>query len=120
MRKRRRGVKNMSDRPKNTATGYKKEKAVVSWLERHGFEISYEGGRGPADIIATDGSRRWYIQVKYTRKTKMDSSRFSKERESLIKMADQKHGTAVLCYVVQSTIWFVSAKTNETLQRGFL
>ncbi len=114
------GVKNMSDRPKNTATGYNKEKAVVSWLERHGFKIIYKGGRGPADIIATDGSRRWYIQVKYTRKTKMDPSRFSKERKSLITMADQKHATAVLCYVVQSTIWFVSAKTDETLQRGFL
>lgn len=110
----------MNDRPKNTATGYNKEKAVVSWLERHGFEIFYEGGRGPADIIASDGGRRWYIQVKYTRKMEMDSSRFSSELRPLIRMAEKKYATAVLCYVVQGTVWFVSAKTGETLQRGFL
>ncbi len=110
----------MSERPKNTATGYKKEKAVVKWLERHGFKISYDGGKGPADIIASDGGRRWYIQVKYTRKMEMDSSRFSNDLGPLIGMAEKKYATAVLCYVVQSTVWFVSAKTGETLLRGFL
>ena len=110
----------MSERPKNTATGYKKEKAVVDWLERHGWVIIYEGGRGPADIIAKNGSTKWLIQVKYTRKTQMDSSRFSKERVSLIKLAEDSRGTAILCYVVQDRVWFVSAKTDKTLKRGYL
>jgi Holliday junction resolvase len=110
----------MSERPKNTVTGYNKEKAVVTWLERHGFEILYEGGRGPADIIATDGGRRWLIQVKYTRSMEMGLERFDKERGPLIRAANKHGGTAVLCVVVQNSLWFISAKTEETLARGFL
>lgn len=110
----------MNERPKNTATGYNKEKAVVRWLERHGFEILYEGGRGPADIIARSGGRYWFIQVKYTRRREMGGERFDKERGPLIRMASKLGGTAVLCFVVQSSLWFDSAKTDENLARGFL
>ena len=107
-------------RPKNTSTGQRKEKGVVSWLEKKGWKIVYEGGRGPADIIAANGSTKWFIQVKYTRSHGMDLSRFSKELEPLIQMAEKNHGTAVLCIVIQRSIWFCSAKTFMTLKRGFL
>lgn len=106
-------------RPKNTATGQKKEKDVVSWLERKGWDIIYEGGRGPADIIAKNGGSKWFIQVKYTRSHEKDVSRFSKELQPLIKMAEDGHGTAVLCYVIQTSLWFCSVKTSGTLKRGF-
>ncbi len=110
----------MSERPKNTATGYNKEKAVVKWLDRHGFEILYRGGRGPADIEARNGGRYWLIQVKYTRSRQMGGERFDKERGPLIRMARKHSGTAVLCFVIQSSVWFDSAKTDENLARGFL
>ncbi len=111
-------MKNIDKRPKNTSTGYRKEKEVVGWLERHGFDIHYQGGRGPADIIAINGGKRWYIQVKYTRSTEMGFDRFRKEMNPLILMADKGRGTAVLCFVVQNSLWFVSAKTGRTLTRG--
>ena len=109
-----------ASRPKNTATGYNKEKQVVGWLERHGWNTIYEGGRGPADIIARSESSKWFIQVKYTRSHEMNFSRFSKELYPLIDNADGQKGTAVLCLVIQTSIWFCSAKTFKTLKRGFL
>ncbi len=111
-------MKIMGEQPKNAATGYKKEKAVANWLKRHGFEILYEGGRGPADIIARNRSRKWAIQVKYTRSYDIDSTRFW-EKDALIKLAKKEKGTAVLCSVVRTSVWFRSAKTYETLVRAF-
>ena len=110
----------MNDRPKNTATGYNKEKAVVRWLEWHGFDILYDGGRGPADIIARNGGRYWFVQVKYTRSREMGMERFDKEKLPLIRMANKHGGTAVLCFVVLNSVWFDSAKTEENLMRGRL
>jgi Holliday junction resolvase len=110
----------MTLKPKNTETGKKKEKDVVRWLEKHGWEILYEGGRGSADIKARQGSTKWFIQVKYTRSTEMPSARFDKEREDLIKLAEKHHATPVLCYVIQRSVWFDSARTGENLKRGSL
>ncbi len=101
-------------------TGKRKEKDVVRWLENHGWEIKYEGGRGPADIIAIKGWRRWLIQVKYTCKYEMDISRFSKELGPLINMVEKQHGTAVLCFVITNRVWFDSAKTGKNLAKGSL
>ncbi|MGC8651509.1 MAG: hypothetical protein ACP5RX_02775 [Minisyncoccia bacterium] len=105
---------------KNTTAGYRKQEKVVEWLKNKGWEIIYDGGRGPADIIARLEGKKWFIQVKYTRKSEMDESRFSKEKEDLIKMADENSGTAIFCYVIQKSIWFDSAKTGKTLKRGRL
>jgi len=110
----------MTQQPKNVQTGKKKEKDVVRWLEGHGWEILYEGGRGPADIKARRGSTNWFIQVKYTRSREISSSRFDKERKDLIKLAEKYYATPVLCYVIQKSVWFDSAKTDENLKRGFL
>jgi len=110
----------MTQQPKNVQTGKKKEKDVVRWLEGKGWEILYEGGRGPADIKARRGSTKWFIQVKYTRSREMSSNTFDKERKNLIKLAEEHHATPVLCFVVQNSVWFVSAKTNKNLKRGFL
>ncbi|MGC9124097.1 MAG: hypothetical protein ACP5IB_08570 [Thermoplasmata archaeon] len=110
----------MGQQPKNVKTGKRKEKDVVRWLENHGWEIKYEGGRGPADIIAIKDGKKWLIQVKYTRKNEMDISRFRRELDPLINMAEKQHGTAVLCFVIRNSIWFDSAKTWKNLARGFL
>ncbi len=110
----------MTQQPKNVQTGKKKEKDVVRWLEDHGWEILYEGGRGPSDIEAKRGSTKWFIQVKYTRSREIPLSRFDKEREDLIKLAEKYYATPVLCSVVQTSVWFDSAKTGENLKRGFL
>ena len=106
--------------PKNTETGKKKEKDVVRWLKNHGWEILYEEGRGPADIVAKRGSTKWFIQVKYTRSREISLARFDKERKDLIKLAEKSHATAVLCSVVRNTVWFDSAKNSKELARGFL
>jgi len=110
----------MGQQPKNVETGKKKEKEVVKWLEKKGWQIRYKGGRGPADIIATKDGKRWLIQVKYTRKHEMDISRFNKELIPLIIMAEEQHGTPVLCFVVINSLWFDHAKTGQNLARGFL
>lgn len=110
----------MSERPKNTATVYNKERVVIRWLERHGFDATYEGGRGPVDIIATDGERRWFIRVKYTRSAEMGPERSNKEKIPLIRMANKQGGTAVLCFVVQNSPWLDSTRTGENPARGFL
>ncbi len=106
--------------PKNASTGKIKEKKVARWLEHNGWWLEYSGGRGPADIIAKKGSTKWFIQVKYTRSTEMDTSRFGKEAEPLIDLAETEHGTAVLCMVIQNQVYFLSAKRGRTLAEGYL
>lgn len=110
----------LDPKPKNTTTGYKKQNDVAKWLGRHGWDITYEGGRGPADIIAVKGGKHWFIQVKYTRKSSMDWTRFSREMEPLIRIATKEDGTAIFCFVVQNRVWFTSAKTGRDLARGYL
>jgi len=58
--------------------------------------------------------------VKYTRKYEMDGTRFNKELFPLIKMAEEQHGTPVLCFVVINSLWFDHPKTGQNLARGFL
>ena len=106
--------------PKNAATGTRKETDVRRWLQRNGWDILKRGTRGPADIIAQRGGTRWFIQIKYTRKTSIDPSNFAREMPALKRMASMGGGTAVLCLVVQGNVWFTSARTGETLRRGFL
>lgn len=107
-------------RPKNTATGMNKETEVRRWLQRNGWDILKSGTRGAADLIAERRGSRWYIQIKYTRKTSIDPSDFQGEMPRLKRMATLGNGTPILCLVVQNRVWFTSARTGETLARGFL
>ena len=107
-------------RPKNNLKGYDEEAEVRNWFYRKGWEVLKLDFRGPAGIIARSKGKLWFVQVKYRRSLEMDFSSFSKELRPLIKLADENHGTAVLCIVIQSSVWFYSAKTNRILVRGFL
>jgi len=105
--------------PKNTETGKKKEKDVVRWLKNHGWEILYEGGRGPADIEAKRGSTKWFIQVKYTRSREISFARFDKERKDLIKLAENP--MQLQCFALWSETLFglILPRLAKNWQEGF-
>ena len=109
-------------RPKNTATGLNKELEVKRWLRRHGWEVPPHGTVGAEDIIAKDGSKIWYIQVKYTRKysATVDSvlSAYSSEFRRLKAKATKHNAVPVYAVVIQDYVWFVSIKSFKHLAKG--
>ena len=78
---------------------------VADYLDSKGWKILIsEGSRGPDDIIAKRGTRKWVIQVKSTVTRAPQKSLLSflasDGVKSLKKRADQLGGTAVLAHLV--------------------
>ena len=109
-------------RPKNTATGMNKELAVKRWLKRHGWEVPPHGTIGAEDIIAKDGSKIWYIQVKYTRKYSATVDSVLKDHSSefgrLKAKATNHKAVPVYAVVIQNYVWFVSIRSFICLAKG--
>ena len=99
-----------------------KEVAVKRWLKRHGWYVPKHGTQGAEDIIAIDGSRKWYIQVKYTRKYSATVSSvlssYSSEFGRLRAKATRNNAVPIFAVVIQGYVWFVSIRSFSILAKG--
>ncbi len=97
---------------KNYSYGRTKEEAVGKFLISKGWKVWISlGSSGAYDLFAIKGSRKWFIQVKATRKISITSTRLSPEQERRLKISATKGGgVPVLALVAQNTVAFYSVR----------
>jgi len=103
-------------RSRNYKYGRGKEKQVAKRLRVKGYGTKISpASRGPSDIKAEKGSRKWCVQVKSTRGS--GTPQMSKEEVRRLKIqASLTKCTAVVAEVNRGTIIFKSVKTGRELK----
>lgn len=97
--------------------GRNKENKVGMFLTRKSWKVWItKGSRGPWDLYAKKGSRKWCIQVKATRKTRTGTSKLSVEAARKLKIAAaRKKAIPVLALLAQNNVWFLSVRNHRLL-----
>ena len=96
--------------------GREAEFVIAIYLQSYGWNVQLSpGSRGPADLIATQGSDKWLIQVK-------SSSNIPRlkghELNQLRKMAKIANGQPVIATVQHKDTVIVSSKGSRGVPRG--
>jgi Holliday junction resolvase len=96
--------------------GCRKEKQVAARLRNEGYNTKLSpGSRGPSDIMARKGTKKWAIQVKASRDSSPCS--ISGEGERRLKIQAQKLGaTPVLACVNRGKVRYYSVRTGQKLK----
>jgi Holliday junction resolvase len=96
--------------------GQRKERQVAARLRTEGYSTRLSpGSRGPSDIIATKGTRKWAIQVKASRAS--NPCTISSEGKRRLKIQAQKiDATAVLACVNRRKVRYYSVRTGQKLK----
>jgi len=97
--------------------GIKKEKQIARQLRRKGYKVTLsKSSRGPSDIKAQKGSKKWVIQVKASRK-KVNGNRISSDELRRLKIQARKaRATPVLAQVTRGAVQYCSARINRKLK----
>jgi hypothetical protein len=95
--------------------GREAEFVVAIYLVSCGWDVQLSrGSRGPADLIATQGSSKWLIQVKSSSKIPRLKGQ---ELKQLRKMAESANGHPVMATVQHKTILASSIKESIVTDR---
>jgi len=91
--------------------GREAEFVVAIYLQSCGWDVQLSrGSRGPADVIATQGSDKWLIQVKSSSKIPRVKGN---ELKQLRKMAKTANGHPVIAIVQHKDTVIVSSKGSR-------
>jgi len=103
-------------RRRNYKYGRQKEKLVAKKLQSKGFKTNLSpASKGPSDIGAEKGNRKWCVQVKATRGS--GTPRMSKEEIRRLKIqASHKKCVPVIAEVSRNNIIFKSVRTGRKLR----
>ena len=103
-------------RRRNYKYGRNKEKKVAKILKSKGFNTNLSpGSRGPSDIKAINGSRKWCVQVKSSRNVG-DPHIIKEELRRLKIQATLSKGVPVIAEVNRGRVKFISARTGRRLK----
>jgi Holliday junction resolvase len=96
--------------------GHRKERELASRLRREGYNARLSpSSRGPSDIVATRGTKRWAIQVKASRGSNCPA--ISSEGKRGLKIQAQKiNATPVLACVNRGRVRYFSVRTGQRLK----
>jgi Holliday junction resolvase len=96
--------------------GHRKEREVAARLRTEGYSTRLSpGSRGPSDIVATKGRKKWAIQVKASRAS--NPSTISSEGKRRLKIQAQKiSATPVLARVNRGKVRYYSVRTGQRLK----
>ncbi|HEX7320181.1 MAG TPA: hypothetical protein VF399_07490 [bacterium] len=102
--------------------GRRKEFQVGEFLKRRKYQWSIaRGSRGPIDVMAVKGRRKWAIQVKSTRKISISYARLTIDDEKkLVMSAKRKNAIPVLALVVGNSVGFFKISNRDLMLRGKL
>lgn len=102
--------------------GRRKELEVGEFLERRDYSWERsQGSKGPIDLIAKKGRRKWGIQVKATRKGYIEYTRLTIDEENkLIEEANYLGVEPILALITRNYVWFITVPDQQLLLEGTL